>query len=150
MALIDPETRREVDEARKLEDDISLFTSELLNESETRSQPRVPSLQTSNMYTNRFSNSSLASPAFSAQPSRTGSQITSPPAELTNTYFPSQNLPSQSVPTSQHNSDHEADSDDDYKVPYSHSRQKSGAKYVFTLLLSFHFHYILFAIVLIL
>lgn len=124
--MIDPETRREVDEARKLEQDINLFTSGVLTEPGTPTDHN--SVHTPGAYTNRFSMTSMASPSIaSKRQSRTGSQMTSPPTEYVNPYFGNQNLPSQSVPGSQRNSDHE-ESDDDYAYAYATVRQKAGAK----------------------
>lgn len=127
--MIDPETRREVDEARKLEQDINLFTSGVLTEPGTPTDHNSSSAHTPGAYTNRFSmNSSMASPGIaSKRQSRTGAQMTSPPTEYVNPYFGNQNLPSQSVPGSQRNSDHE-ESDDEYAYAYATARQKAGAK----------------------
>ena len=118
MNMIDPELRREVDEARKLEQDINHFTSSVLHEpgSPPNDHPT---------FTNRFSTPSLASPGVL---SHLQSQVTSPPStDLSNPYFPSApSIPSQSMPASQRNSDHE-ESDEDQTLVY---RPKAGAKYV--------------------
>ncbi|KAF2156148.1 ARM repeat-containing protein [Myriangium duriaei CBS 260.36] len=125
MAMIDPETRREVDEARKLEFDINQYTSTVLSEPGTPPDHRLHHIQPP--YANRFSTSTLASPGIvSNRQSRPGSQMTSPPADFANPYFPNQDLPSQSVPGSQRNSDHE-ESDDDYNFAYATVRPKAGA-----------------------
>ncbi|TKX19489.1 pumilio-family RNA binding repeat-containing protein 3 [Elsinoe australis] len=128
MAMIDPETRREVDEAQALQQDINLFTAGGLLDPGTPPGDNLtshPQMGPPN-YTNRFSTSTLASPGFSARQSRSGSQMTSPPSEYANPYFPNQNLPSQSVPNSQRNSDHE-ESDDDYNFTFTNVRHKAGA-----------------------
>ncbi|PNS14495.1 Pumilio domain-containing protein isoform B [Sphaceloma murrayae] len=126
MAMIDPETRREVDEAHALQQDINLFTSGGLPDPGTPPDNQPSNMPINPPYTNRFSTSTLASPGFSARPSRSGSQMTSPPSEYANPYFPNQNLPSQSVPNSQRNSDHE-ESDEDYNFTYANVRLKAGA-----------------------
>ncbi|KAG8625823.1 hypothetical protein KVT40_006224 [Elsinoe batatas] len=126
MAMIDPETRREVDEAQALQQDINLFTSGVLGDPGTPPDNQSNNSQLNPPFNNRFSTSTLASPGFSARQSRSGSQMTSPPSEYANPYFPSQALPSQSVPNSQRNSDHE-ESDDDYNFAFTSVRPKAGA-----------------------
>ncbi|KAF4556781.1 Pumilio-family RNA-binding repeat-containing protein 3 [Elsinoe fawcettii] len=126
MAMIDPETRREVDEAQALQQDINLFTAGGLIDPGTPPDAQAAQSQLNPPFNNRFSTSTLASPGFSARQSRSGSQMTSPPSEYANPYFPTQALPSQSVPNSQRNSDHE-ESDDDYNFTYTNVRHKAGA-----------------------
>lgn len=130
MAMIDPETRREVDEVQRLEQDISRFTSGVLSEPTTPPEYNNH-MYTSNRPTHRYSSASMASPpglSLSARASRSGSLLTSPPVEAIRpfTSHHTSQLPSKSVPNSQRNSDHEDDGED---FTYSSDiRQRSAAK----------------------
>jgi len=134
MAMIDPETRREVDEVQRLEQDISNFTSSVLSE------PTTPTNHTNGHTANNRFSSVLASPSmFPSDTSRADSQMTSPPSEFKRpiTSHTISQLPSQSVPGSKRNSEHEV-SDEDYGYGFPETRQKAGAKYVFFSSLSSH------------
>lgn len=111
-----------------LEHDINMFTAGVLSEPGTPPDHQKLSMQPP--FANRFSTSTMASPGIvSNHQSRPVSQIMSPPTDFNNPYFPAQNIPSQSVPGSQRNSDHE-ESDEDHTFAYPAIKQKAGAKYV--------------------
>jgi hypothetical protein len=110
MAMIDPETRREVDEHQRLEQDITMFTAGHMSEPTTppehyNSLHRVQSA--------RMANAGLASPpGFPSRPSRSGSLLTSPQATFSRpvtSHVHTASIPSKSVPASRHGSDGEED-----------------------------------------
>ncbi|GAB7340687.1 hypothetical protein MBLNU457_7076t2 [Dothideomycetes sp. NU457] len=125
MELIDPETRREVDEVKRLEHDISQFTSGVLSEPATPPDYHRSTNGPAAQYSNRFSGSLLTLPSFANRPS---AQVTSPAVEYQRpfTSHPTNQMPSRSVPGSQRNSDHEG-SDDDYAYAFNDGRHKAGA-----------------------
>lgn len=106
MALIDPETRREVDEHQKLENDITMFTAGHLSEPTT---PPEYYSSVGRVRSARLSNASVASPpGFPTRLSRPGSQLTSPQATFshpTTSHAHSSSIPSRSVPASRRGSD---------------------------------------------
>jgi len=126
MELIDPETRREVDEVKRLEHDISQFTSGVLSEPATPPDYHRSLNGSAVPYTNRFSGSFVTSPSFA---NRTSAQVNSPGAEYQRpfTSHAANQIPSRSVPGSQRNSDHEG-SDDDHTYGHNDVRHKAGAK----------------------
>lgn len=126
MELIDPETRREVDEVKRLEHDISQFTSGVLSEPATPPDYHRSMNGSGLQYSNRFSGSFLTSPSFVNRPSP---QVTSPAVEYQRPFasHPTNQMPSRSVPGSQRNSDHEG-SDDDHAYAFNDVRHKAGAK----------------------
>lgn len=126
MELIDPETRREVDEVKRLEHDISQFTSGVLSEPATPPDYHRSMNGSAVPYSNRFSGSFMTSPSFL---NRTSAQVTSPGVEYQRpfTSHAANQMPSRSVPGSQRNSDHEG-SDDDHTYGFNDVRQKAGAK----------------------
>ena len=131
MELIDPETRREVDEVQRLERDISRFTSGVLSEPTTPPEHHNRVNTSAVPYSNRFSASFMSSsPSISTRPSRSGTQLTPPGLEPIRLMTSEATPPLRSVPTSQLNSDHD-DSDDDYALAITDSRLKAGAKYVY-------------------
>ena len=125
MALIDPETRREVDEHQRLEQDITMFTAG--HQSEPNTPPEYyTSLNRVN--TARFSNASLASPpGFPTRLSRPASQLTSPQTNLARPYTsqPPSAAPSKSVPASRRGSDEE---EEDYAYGFTDAGHRSAAK----------------------
>lgn len=125
MALIDPETRREVEEHQRLEQDITMFTSGHQSEPTT-----PPELYSSVRRPNHFSSSSLTSPpGFLARPNRSGSQLTSPPSAFVRpfTSHASSTIPSKSVPASRRGSDEE---EEDYAYGFADMNHRAAAKYV--------------------
>jgi len=132
MEMIDPETRREVDDIQRLEADINHFTSGVLSEPATPPDHRKIISHSNLPYSNRFSASFMTSPNTTTRPLRSATQVASPGVNyarpLTSGAAPQ--IPSRSVPGSQRNSDHES-SDDDYAVQgFGELRHKSSAKYV--------------------
>lgn len=129
MDLIDPETRREVDEVKRLEQDIHRFTSG--HQSEPTTPPEYYSYPSAVSRPNRYSSSALTSPpGLANRPARSGSQLTSPPASYVrpfSSHAAVNQLPSKSVPGSRRNSDEEEE-EDDYTYGFSDSR--AAAKYV--------------------
>ena len=134
--MIDPETRREVDEVQRMEEDIARATSGFMSEPSTPPEHRSSLFTSKTPATNRYSTTSMASPpGLFNRPSRSGSQLTSPLIANTRPYtsHATTHLPSRSVPGSQRNSDHE-DEDDDYGYDFM-SHRRAAAKYVITFLL---------------
>ncbi|KAK4986171.1 hypothetical protein LTR66_007948 [Elasticomyces elasticus] len=129
MALIDAETRREVDEVDRLEQDISRFTAG--HQSEPTTPPEYHDTAFSSVFTrsNRFSSASMTSPpGLSNRPSRSGSQLTSPPSNFSrpsNSSTGSQ-LPSKSMPGSRRGSDEEED-EDGYIYEFSNTNHRAAA-----------------------
>lgn len=144
MALIDPETRREVDEVRRMEQDITRFTSGVLSEPTTPPEYHSSAYPTFVSRPNRYSSTSMASPpGLSNRTSRSGSQLTSPPtsfARPVTSQVIMQN-PSQSVPGSRRNSDEEEE--DDYIYQFTGNPHRAAAKYV---ILSLHVRCFMFSI----
>ncbi|TIA01909.1 ARM repeat-containing protein [Aureobasidium pullulans] len=106
MAMIDPETRREVDEQQKLEQDITMFTTGHLSEPTT---PPDYYSSVNRVHSARLSTASMASPpGFPTRPSRSGSQLTSPHAAFSRpvtSHTHTSSIPSRSVPASRRGSD---------------------------------------------
>ncbi|THV85389.1 ARM repeat-containing protein [Aureobasidium pullulans] len=106
MAMIDPETRREVDEQQKLEQDITMFTTGHLSEPTT---PPDYYSSVNRVHSARLSTASIASPpGFPTRPSRSGSQLTSPHAAFSRpvtSHTHTSSIPSRSVPASRRGSD---------------------------------------------
>ncbi|THY35428.1 ARM repeat-containing protein [Aureobasidium pullulans] len=106
MAMIDPETRREVDEQQKLEQDITMFTTGHLSEPTT---PPDYYSSVNRVHSARLSAASMASPpGFPTRPSRSGSQLTSPHAAFSRpvtSHTHTSSIPSRSVPASRRGSD---------------------------------------------
>ncbi|THZ08097.1 ARM repeat-containing protein [Aureobasidium pullulans] len=106
MAMIDPETRREVDEQQKLEQDITMFTTGHLSEPTT---PPDYYSSINRVHSARLSTASMASPpGFPTRPSRSGSQLTSPHAAFSRpvtSHTHTSSIPSRSVPASRRGSD---------------------------------------------
>lgn len=128
LAMIDPETRREVDEFQRVENDIKRFASGF--QSEPTTPPEYHNFPIGTPL-HRYSSASMASPpGFAGRPSRSGSQIASPAAKvsrpMSSHILPSQLQPSQSVPGSRRNSDEEEE--EDYTYGFTESR--AAAKYV--------------------
>ena len=128
MALIDPETRREVEEHQRLEQDISMFTSG------HQSEPTTPPEYYSSVHRpNRYSSTSLTSPpGVHPRSSHSGSQLTSP--QLTSpaaifarplTSHAASSIPSQSVPASRRGSDEE---EEDYTYGFADGNHRAAAK----------------------
>jgi len=132
MEMIDPETRREVDDIQRLERDINHFTSGVLSEPATPPDHRKTMNHTHMPYSNRFSASFMTSPNSITRSLRSGTQVASPRGDYARpfTSHATSQIPSRSVPGSQRNSDHEG-SDDDYAVQgLNELRHKASAKYV--------------------
>jgi hypothetical protein len=127
MAMIDPETRREVDEHQRLEQDITMFTAGHLSEPTT---PPEYYSSVNRVHSARLSTASLASPpGFPTRPSRSGSQLASPQATFTRpvtSHVHSTSIPSRSVPASRRGSD-EDEEDNTYSFADINRR---AAKYV--------------------
>ncbi|CAD0113019.1 unnamed protein product, partial [Aureobasidium uvarum] len=106
MAMIDPETRREVDEHQRLEQDITMFTAGHLSEPTT---PPEYYSSVNRAHSARLSTASLASPpGFPARPNRSGSQLASPQTTFSRpvtSHVHSASIPSRSVPASRRGSD---------------------------------------------
>ncbi|THZ77933.1 ARM repeat-containing protein [Aureobasidium pullulans] len=106
MAMIDPETRREVDEQQKLEQEITMFTTGHLSEPTT---PPDYYSSVNRVHSARLSTASMASPpGFPTRPSRSGSQLTSPHAAFSRpvtSHTHTSSIPSRSVPASRRGSD---------------------------------------------
>jgi len=126
MAMIDPDTRREVDEHQRLEQDITMFTTG--HQSEPNTPPEYYS--SVNNYTarpNRFSASSLTSPpGLQARPHRT-SQLSSPPVTYTRpfTSHATSTMPSKSVPASRRGSDEE---EEEHNYGFADTDHRKAAK----------------------
>ncbi|GAB7354817.1 hypothetical protein MBLNU459_g5204t2 [Dothideomycetes sp. NU459] len=128
MAMIDPETRREVDEHQRLEQDITMYTTG--HQSEPNTPPEYYST-VSNVATrpNRFSTSSLTSPpGLHARHNRSGSQLTSPPVTYTRpfTSHATYTIPSKSMPASRRGSDEE---EEDYNYGPVDPEHRKAANY---------------------
>lgn len=128
MALIDPETRREVDDLQKLEQDITMFTAGHLSEPTT---PPEYYSSVHRVHSARLSNASLASPpGFPTRPSRSGSQLTSPQATISRpvtSHVHSTSIPSNSVPVSRRGSDED---EEDNTYSFADNNHRAAAKYV--------------------
>jgi len=127
MAMIDPETRREVDEHQRLEQDITMFTAGHLSEPTT---PPEYYSSVNRVNSARLSTASMASPpGFPTRPSRSGSQLASPQATFSRpitSHVHSTSIPSRSVPASRRGSD-EDEEDSTYSFADINRR---AAKYV--------------------
>lgn len=128
MAMIDPETRREVDEHQRLEQDISMFTSGHLSEPTT---PPEYYSSVNRVHSARLSTASLASPpGFPTRPSRPGSQLASPQTTFSRpvtSHVHSTSIPSRSVPASRRGSDED---DEDTSFSFADMNHRAAAKYV--------------------
>jgi len=133
MAMIDPETRREVDEHQRLEQDITMFTAGHLSEPTT---PPEHYSSVSRVHSARLSTASLASPpGFPTRPSRSGSQLTSPHAAISRpvtSHAHSTSIPSRSVPASRRGSDED---EEENAYSFADINHRAAAKYVQTSLL---------------
>lgn len=132
ISMIDPETRREVDDIQALENDITRYrSSEYAEPAASPNGQTLPSSSTSNANFKRYSLSTMPSTsnAFGAgRKSHTGSQVTSPfnePRAANNAMAQvlKGHLPPPSVPTS--NSHPELEANDNELAAY---RPKAGAK----------------------
>jgi len=123
MALIDPETRREVEEQQRLEQDISMFTSG------HQSEPTTPPAYHSSVRPNRFSAGFTSPPGNYPRPTHSSSQMTSPSAAYVRpfTAHASSNNPSKSVPASRRGSDED---EEDYAYGFNENNHRAAAKYV--------------------
>jgi hypothetical protein len=125
--MIDPETRREVDEHQRLEQDITMFTAGHLSEPTT---PPEYYSSVNRVHSARLSTASIASPpGFPTHPSRSGSQLASPQATFSRpvtSHVHSTSIPSRSVPASRRGSD-EDEEDNTYSFADINRR---AAKYV--------------------
>ncbi len=131
MERIDLRTKHEEDEMQRLAHDLKRFTA-----NGPQSEPNTPPEHRDNVFPsslsrpNRFSSSSLTAPpglsSLSNRPSRSGSQITSPAADLSRAYAAQTptHLPSKSVPGSRRNSDEE---DDDFEPEIMSMNPRTGA-----------------------
>ncbi|KAG9964529.1 ARM repeat-containing protein, partial [Aureobasidium melanogenum] len=125
MAMIDPETRREVDEHQRLEQDISMFTSGHLSEPTT---PPEYYSSVNRVHSARLSTASLASPpGFPTRPSRPGSQLASPQTTFSRpvtSHVHSTSIPSRSVPASRRGSDED---DEDTSFSFADMNHRAAA-----------------------
>lgn len=128
MAMIDPETRREVDEHQRLEQDISMFTSGHLSEPTT---PPEYYSSVNRVHSARLSTASMASPpGFPTRPSRSGSQLASPQTAFSRpitSHAHSTSIPSRSVPASRRGSDED---EEDTSSSFADINHRAAAKYV--------------------
>jgi hypothetical protein len=128
MAMIDPETRREVDEHQRLEQDITMFTAGHLSEPTT---PPEYYSSVNRVHSARLSTASLASPpGFPTRPSHPGSQLASPQATFSRpvtSHVHSTSIPSRSVPASRRGSDED---EEDNTYSFADINRRAAAKYV--------------------
>lgn len=128
MAMIDPETRREVDEQQKLEQDITMFTTGHLSEPTT---PPDYYSSVNRVHSARLSTASIASPpGFPTRPSRSGSQLTSPHAAFSRpvtSHTHTSSIPSRSVPASRRGSDED---EEENAYSFADINHRAAAKYV--------------------
>lgn len=129
MAMIDPDTRREVDEHQRLEKDITMFTTG--HQSEPNTPPEYySSVNNFTARSNRFSASSVTSPpGLHTRPNRTGSHFVSPPVTYTRpfTSHATSTMPSKSVPASRRGSDEE---EEEHNFGFPDTDHRKAAKYV--------------------
>jgi hypothetical protein len=122
---IDPETRREVDENLRHEQDVN----QLIAQSEPTTPPEYHNSFAGFTRSGRYSTASLASPpGLATRPNRASTQLTSPSLSFVRTYMNgsgsnnSSNLPSQSVPGSRRHSDDEDEGDYRYHIEQRNDR----------------------------
>lgn len=129
MQLLDLQQRKEEQELAQMQEDLTRNKPKATHQSEPSTPPEYR--ETSSGFPtvfsrpNRYSTSSLTSPlSLFNRPGRSGSQLTSPQAGITNRYSVDEKLPSKSVPGSRRNSDEDEKEEAIRQDPTSHRSTK--------------------------